>query len=70
MQRFHYDVHLYRVLFGNSRAVNLKNEFMRKILLAALAAVLTVSAHGQNKKITISDTSMMIRPEKRLSAQE
>lgn len=27
---------------------------MRKILLAALAAVLTVSAHGQNKKITIS----------------
>ncbi len=54
MQRFHYDVHLYRVLFGNSRAVNLKNEFMRKILLAALAAVLTVSAHGQNKKITIS----------------
>ena len=54
MQRFHYDVHLYRVLFGNSRAVNLKNEFMRKILLAALAAVLTVSAHGQNKEITIS----------------
>lgn len=54
MQRFHYDVHLYRVLFGNSRAVNLKNEIMRKILLAALAAVLTVSAHGQNKKITIS----------------
>lgn len=70
MQRFHYDVHLYRVLFGNSRAVNLKNEFMRKILLAALAAVLTVSAHGQNKKITISGYIHDDTTGETLSAQE